>query len=223
MRREVVVWRWFNVTKVKNPSKEEPEDELVLTMHGYVLDKADLPLYNMLGYWSKINIYDRHNYFLARQYMIDMYAKDAKYNSLYAEYHLTLTDEAWAIVDTLLREPFTCHVKQRRTRTGALYYEISTQHSAYIPHPTTGKLEEGAWALVIYLYLIPSIDTYRSYTTIPFNCGPLRPLWLQAVECWIEKLGRKLRSNHVAEIRDILLQYKILYDYIIPAYELKSP
>ncbi|MEM4283786.1 MAG: hypothetical protein QXS96_04780 [Candidatus Caldarchaeum sp.] len=217
--------QWFNIARVKkNPSKKkEPEDELVLTMHGYVLDKADLPLYNMLGYWSKINIYDRHNYFLARQYMIDMYAKDAKYNSLYAEYHLTLTDEAKKVVDALLKTQFICDISRSIYDRDRIRYICRTRHPVYIPAPINGL---GRWELEMRVidsssFVTPLISE-SIMTNIPFNCGPLRPLWEKVVdECWIERLRRELRfKKHIMKIRDALLRYQYLDRSIVPRYPL---
>ncbi|MEM4283785.1 MAG: hypothetical protein QXS96_04775 [Candidatus Caldarchaeum sp.] len=222
--------KWFQVEKVKkNPSKKkEPEGKLIGEIDYYVIDKADIPLYKMLNYDSLIEFYDMGNYFLARQYMID---RSTANKSLYAEYHLTLTDEAWKIIDALLSRPFTCEV-QLIYGLDKTSYKCRTRHPVYLPDLFTNELDEGTWIIGADVSPFPCVGEYPE-TNIPFNCGPLRPLWKQAVECWIEKIESTLRESkseyqylrdfiakYVPYTIDALLRYQYLDPSIVPKYPL---
>ncbi|MEM4283788.1 MAG: hypothetical protein QXS96_04790 [Candidatus Caldarchaeum sp.] len=222
--------KWFNIAKVKNPSKKEiPQGKPVLTLSNEVMDKADIPLYKMLGYGSKIDIYPAPTHFIARQYMIDDKRPENEGEILYAEYRLTLTDEAWRVVDALLKTPFEWDIIQR---TGYYYdeivYECKTNHPVFVPRYVglyDGKqrweMVEGSWDIMIITQEGgggKSRSRIVDRSTMPFNCGPLRPLWEKAVIHWVTKIYWFTSANNTRMIKDKLLEYQYIYRALISTY-----
>ncbi|MEM4283787.1 MAG: hypothetical protein QXS96_04785 [Candidatus Caldarchaeum sp.] len=222
--------KWFNIARVKkkNPSKKEPKDNPIEKLYHYVIDKADISLYKFLDSDSLIEFYDMGNYFLARQYMID---RSTANKSLYAEYHLTLTDEAKKVVDALLVSPVKYYVTPQNNN---LVFIFQITYSVKIPTPRSPS-EEAVWYGQVFIYredkrALVNLAYPTLQTTIPFNCGPLRPVWERAVECWMkefskmnEKLERlekelyrmerrlpRLEPEHIEWIRKELLATKYL-------------
>lgn len=224
--------KWVKIERLKNPVKKLPKDHIAW-LDGYVLDQADIPVYKLAGYDSMIDFYDMGNYFIARQYMV---SDDWQEYSIYADYRLTLTEEAWKIIDALLKAPFTCIVK--RDIYNRYTYNLITDHSVMIPQQPFKEPKAGRWFIDVSTAVGLSVSKEWSKTTIPFNTGPLYPLWVKAVDCWVERLKEELKNQpvgklietgygylHVGNIyllKEKLLEYRFMDPDIAPHYSLHS-